>query len=36
VDLLLNQVRALGSAMVLATHNESVAARADQVIRLAT
>ena len=36
VDLLLNQVRALGSAMVLATHNESVAARADQVIRLVT
>jgi putative ABC transport system ATP-binding protein len=36
IDLLITQVRALGSAMVLATHNESVAARADQVFRLST
>ena len=36
IDLLLTQVRALVSARVLATHNESVAARADQVFRLST
>lgn len=36
IDLLITQVRALGSAMVLATHNESVASRADQVFRLST
>ena len=35
VDLLIGQVRALGSAMVLATHNESIAAQADQIVRLA-
>ena len=34
-ELLWEQTRAVGSALVVATHNEAVAARADAVIRLA-
>jgi putative ABC transport system ATP-binding protein len=33
-DLLWREVRAQGAAMLLATHNEAVAARADHVLRL--
>jgi putative ABC transport system ATP-binding protein len=33
-DMLISQVRAADSALVLATHDERVAARADQILRL--
>lgn len=34
-DMLIDQVRILGSGMVMATHNEAIAARADHILRLA-
>lgn len=33
-DLLMQEVRSLGSALVMATHNEAIAAAADRVLRL--
>lgn len=33
-ELLIREVRAVGSALVIATHNEAIAERADQVVRL--
>jgi putative ABC transport system ATP-binding protein len=34
VDLLIREVKAVGSTLVIATHNEAIARRADQVVRL--
>ncbi|MCB1684212.1 MAG: ATP-binding cassette domain-containing protein, partial [Pseudomonadales bacterium] len=33
-DLLMREVRELGSVLVIATHNEAIAASADRVLRL--
>jgi len=35
-DMLISHVRKLGSGLVLATHDESIAQRADQILRLGT